>query len=84
MKSSANDKIIGTQKFERVENIVGKGGNAGIFSFSHNVLESFLSQDRYKSGLCGKELIVEKGEDAGNHHFLLFPQCFLPYESQII
>ena len=23
-----------------------------------------------------------KGVNAGNHHFLLFPQCFLPYERQ--
>ena len=25
------------------------------------------------------ENIVEKGENAGNQHFLLFPQCFLPF-----
>ena len=30
------------------------------------------------------ENIVGKGENAGNHHFLLFPQCFLPKEKQII
>ena len=23
--------------------------------------------------------IVEKGEIAGKQHFLLFPQCFIPY-----
>ena len=23
-----------------------------------------------------QENIVEKGENAGNHHFLLFPKCF--------
>ena len=23
--------------------------------------------------------IVGKGENAGDQHFLLFPQCFLPY-----
>ena len=28
------------------------------------------------------ENIVEKGENAGNQHFLLFPQCFLPYQRQ--
>ena len=27
--------------------------------------------------------IVEKGENAGNQHFLLFPQCFLPFSGQI-
>ena len=26
------------------------------------------------------ENIVKKGENAGNQHFLLFPQCFLPYQ----
>ena len=26
------------------------------------------------------ENIVIKGENAGNQHFLLFPQCFLPYQ----
>ena len=25
------------------------------------------------------ENIMEKGENAGNQHFLLFPQCFLPF-----
>ena len=27
--------------------------------------------------------IVEQGENAGNQHFLLFPQCFLPQERQL-
>ena len=27
--------------------------------------------------------IVEKGENAGNQHFLLFPQCFLPNPKMI-
>ena len=25
-----------------------------------------------------------KGENAGNQHFLLFPQCFLPFPKQIL
>ena len=29
------------------------------------------------------EKIVGKGEDAGKLHFLLFPQCFLPFPKQI-
>ena len=29
------------------------------------------------------ENIVEKGENAGHQHFLLFPQCFLPYQREI-
>ena len=28
------------------------------------------------------ENIVGKGENAGNQHFLLFPQCFLPNSGQ--
>ena len=29
------------------------------------------------------ESIMGKGENAGNQHFLLFPQCFLPFPTQI-
>ena len=29
------------------------------------------------------ENIVGKRENAGNHHFLLFPQCFLPFLKQV-
>ena len=29
------------------------------------------------------ENIVGKEENAGNQHFLLFPQCFLPNERQL-
>ena len=25
---------------------------------------------------------VEKAENSGNQHFLLFPQCFLPFQTQ--
>ena len=28
---------------------------------------------------AGLKNIVGKGENAGNQHFLLFPQCFLPF-----
>ena len=30
------------------------------------------------------ENIVGKGENAGDQHFLLFPQCFLPVPKQIL
>ena len=42
----------------RVENIVGKGENAGyhILSFSYNVFKRLISQGRKKLGLYGKEL----------------------------
>ena len=41
-----------------VENIVGKGENAGYkhFSFSHNVFKRLLFQGREKFGLFGKGL----------------------------
>ena len=29
------------------------------------------------------ENIVDKGENSGNRHFLLFPQCFLPISKRI-
>ena len=29
------------------------------------------------------ENIVGKAQNAGNQHFLLFPQCFLPFPNQI-
>ena len=29
------------------------------------------------------ENIVGKEENGGNQHFLLFPQCFLSYETQL-
>ena len=29
------------------------------------------------------ENIVGKGENAGSQHFLLFPQCFIPFSKQI-
>ena len=29
------------------------------------------------------ENTIGKGENAGNQHFLLFPQCFLPFPEQI-
>ena len=30
------------------------------------------------------ENIVGTVENAGNKHYLLFPQCFLPYQAQIL
>ena len=30
-----------------------------------------------------RENTAGKGENAGNQHFPLFPQCFLPYQGQI-
>ena len=64
MKLFADDKINVSEKLkfvlERVENIVGKGENAG---YQHFIL--FLQ--------C---FLVGKGENAGYQHFLLFLQYF--------
>ena len=45
----------------------------------------FTTQSQLLTTLREKafENIVEKGENAGNQHFLLFPQCFLPFSKQI-
>ena len=45
----------------------------------------FTTQSRLLTTLCKKpfENFVGKGENAGNQHFLLFPQCFLPFPKQI-
>ena len=45
----------------------------------------FTTQSRLITPLEKKafENIVEKGENAGNQHFLLFPQCFLLFPTQI-
>ena len=44
--------------FDRVGNTVGKGENAGYHYLLHfpQCFQSLLLNDRYKSGLCGKEL----------------------------
>ena len=45
----------------------------------------FTTQSRLLSTLEKKpfENTVGKGENAGNQHFLLFPQCFLPIPKRI-
>ena len=66
-----------------------------VDSFFHNVFKGFLSHscltlyhtiltsnDHEKKKKKTLENIVGKGENAGNQHFLLFPQCFLPFLKQ--
>ena len=50
-----------------VENIAGKGGNAGYqhFLLFHNVSKCLLFQGRSKSGLCDKELKVKMSPTNG-------------------
>ena len=47
--------------------------------------EVFTTQSQLSTTLCKKpfENIVGKEENAGNPHFLLFPQCFLPIPYKI-
>ena len=59
-----------------------------ILSFDKHLLDiikPFTTQSRLSTTLRVKTLEnnVEKGENAGNQHFLLFPQCFLPYQREI-
>ena len=44
--------------FDRVENIIGKGENAGYqhFLLSPQCFQKLFPQSRLKSGLCGKDL----------------------------
>ena len=56
------------------------------FTFCHNVFQRLLQAMRRNEYLWSKGLspgnkaflMLGKGENAGNQHFLLFPQCFLP------
>ena len=74
----------------RVENIVGKGENAGYQHFllypqcfqkassSVSLTLSQTSPGFHVSAVQSFENTVEKGEIARNEQFLLFPQFFLP------
>ena len=66
--------------FDRFENIVGEGKNADYqhFFFSNNVFKRPLCQARWKSGLCGIELINETDfpihkTDSDLHHDTVNP-----------
>ena len=50
-----------------------------------NLFQLFTSQSQLLTTLKKKpfENIVGKGENAVNQHFLLFPQCFLPFSKYI-
>ena len=61
-------------KFElgSVENIVGKGQNAGYQTTD----DSFRFDENDRKSSKQEENTVGKGEIARNKQFLLFPQCF--------
>ena len=57
-----------------------------IFSFSHNVFYPSQHKSQFLSrnyAIVAFDNIVGKGENVGHKHFLLFPQCFLPFPTQI-
>ena len=89
-----NIKVV----FHRIENIVGKEENAGYHNVFKRLFPpvrqksslcgnglTFATQSRLLPTLRKKpfEKFVGKGENACNQHFLLFPQCFLPFPAQI-
>ena len=62
--------------------ILKSHSSAGLFKVSEKEIRRadatiMMFNDLIKSPF---ENIVGKGENAGNQHFLLFPQCFLPYQ----
>ena len=65
------------QRFQRFDCNRGKTRRKGR--------ELFITQSRLltSNGKKSFESIVGKGENVGNQHFLLFLQCFLPFQRQI-
>ena len=66
--------------FDRVENIVGKGENAGYqhFLLFPPCFQKFFFQGCYKLASCGKKLskspfedFVRKGKNTGDQHYFL-------------
>ena len=57
-----------------------------MIAIPHFFLKLFTTQSRLLTILRKRafENIVGKGENAGDQHFLLFPQCFLPYHRSIL
>ena len=53
--------------------------------FGISFINAFTEQVRIFTTVREKpfENTAGKGENAGNQHFLLFPQCFLPYQRKI-
>ena len=54
---------------------MGKDDNATLTNTALNPLSNNPKKEAFEN-------IMGKGENAGNQHFLLFPQCFLSYQRQ--
>ena len=87
MKDLTDDKINATQKLNfvlgRVENIVGKGENAGYQLFllflqcSQNFFYTGSLKDDKRNVTQKLNFVLGRVENIfGNQLFLLFPQCF--------
>ena len=57
----------------------------GALNYLSGITTLFTTQSQILTTLKKKPLenSVGKGENAGNQHFLLFPQCFLLFPKQI-
>ena len=80
-------RIFTTLRKRPFENIVGKGENAGKSRILNGRRKGELFTKQSQVFTTGRkrpfENIMGKGENAGNHHFLLFPQSFLPFQQKI-
>ena len=56
-----------------------------MYALLKPLYQLFTTQSQLLTTQCKKafENIVGKGENAGNQHFLLLPQCFLLFPKQI-
>ena len=84
------DQLITTLGKKGLLKTLSKKEKMLVFSIFNNVFYP-MKTDKTKSPFeqlkttLGKkplENIVEKGENAGNQHFLHFQQCFLPYQKR--
>ena len=81
-----NRPVFLTLQKRPIENIAGKGENAGNQHFLL-FLQCFLPVKANFDHLSHIQIVVltpeniaGKGENAGNYHFLVFLQCFLPFK----
>ena len=69
------DSILFEKSFVRNFNTSYRQGEKNSLTLYHTILTTLFKNPF--------ENIVGKGENAGNQHFLLFPQCFLPFPNEI-
>ena len=77
-KETNSDQVSDNTTVEKKEVKKGEENHNGSITDTSIVNSSPDNHD-----LKPSENIVGKGENAGNQHFLLFPQCFLPFLNQI-